>query len=324
MELVSARTGKRYARQVIPTIYHVNSAVHGDYRGVVLTAANVTAYTRTVLFAAGGSVALKWALDAALDAIITSRPHYRPPRPPRGPRTAPKRIARTTIYGAHSTRRTLTYARPPSTVVAKRRGGRSAGTSLDIGGRLAALLPYNWKLPLPNISLLYVSAEQMAMITSAFKYGVGGCLALLLLAPTVTAGGAVVGQSLAAARRVAGAVVAPVATLASKLLPGPRYITVDGYRVPLEAVSYRAPTNPAPTPAGAATAGGGSIYSRWVRAQDAKKKTTRKVAARSPPPVPRQQQHSKPSGWLADAPTLVKPRCPLRNFVDFPIRSEEL
>jgi len=110
-----------------------------------------------------------------------------------------------------------------------------------------------------------------------------------------------------------------VATLASKLLPGHRYITIDGYRVPLESVSHRAPT-----PAGAATAGGGSIYSRWVRAQDAKKKTTRKVAARSPPPVPRQQQHSKPSGWLADAPTLVKPRCPLRNFVDFPIRSEEL
>ena len=336
MELVSARTGKRYARQVIPTIYHVDSAVYGDFRGFVLTAANVTAYTRTVLWAAGGSVVVKWALDAALDAVTTSRPNYRPPRPP--PRRPLRRIARTTIYGAHSQRRTTTPARPAP---AAKRGGtrrrvtRSTGTggSFSVSDRLVALWPHNWKLPLPNISLLYVSAEQMAMITSAIKYGVGGCLALLLLAPTLTAGGAVLGQaipqSLSAAGRIVGAIVAPVVTLTSKLLPRQRYITIDGYKVPLDSVSYRAPASPSPAPlaAAAASAGGsgGSIYSRWVRAQDAKKKKTRKIAivsAPSSPPPPRRR--SKPSGWLADAPPLVKPRCPLRQIVDFPIRSDNL
>ncbi len=329
MELISSETGKRFARQLIPTIYHLDSTLYDGYQGIKLSNTNVSDYTQNILLSGGLSVGVKWGLDRLLDYIATTQPNYKPPRqPPRPPR---RRSTPTTRRSPTATRR-----KPP----AFKNTQTSPRQSTKSNGRLAALSPQNWKnIPRPTLS---VSSEQVSALVKTLKYGAGGYLAFLLFTPTMRGGVSVlqrvVPQSMAVLKTAAGVVTSlppAVGSIASRLLFfRKKYVVVDGYKVSLDSASFQTP----PQPVAAAKSNnrnlpGGSLYSRWIRKREQQKKQTKTSSSSSSstknrPAAPRSStpHYKRPKdGWLADAPPLTKARCPLRDFgVPLFVKNEDM
>lgn len=320
MELISSRTGKRYARQLIPAIYHLDSTLYDGYQGIKLTSTNISTYTNNILAASGASVALKLGLDRLLDYIATTKPNYRPPRqPPRPPR---RRHTPTNYRASTASKRIPVY-----------KNSRLSHSKRSDSGRMSIVDLQPWrKLPRP-------SSQQVSALVRAVQYGVGGYLAWMLFTPTVHGGVTVLKQvvptSMAVLRTAAGvakSLPSAVGSLASRLLffRG-KYIVVDGYKVSLDSASFQSPQPAAASSNNRDPPTGGSLYSRWIRKREQQSKQTKassssNVKSRTVVVPRRINRRTRPKeGWLADAPPLSKARCPLRDLgVPLPVKNEAM
>ena len=284
MELVSTRTGKRYAREKMDLIY-IDATLINGYPG---HGGNITAeHTTNILLASGGVVGLKWGLDRLLDFISSTKPNLKPPRPPRPPRPPPT-IARTTIYTPkphHTTR----IVRPVKKSVPRQNKP--------------------WSVPKPMLSLSTLSDEQIRVMKKTVQYGMSMCLAWLLVTPTVRIGVSlaknIIPQSIAVAGKVMqgtiSTLVYPVHTLASRLLfRQQQYMEIDGVKVSLSSPSFDT-KHVTTTP------------DRYSTSRPKRKSPVKKGSIRRPK-TPRMK------GWLSDIPrSLDAPRCPLRDYIDIPV-----
>ena len=300
MELISTRTGKRYAREKMDLVY-IDATLIDGYPG---HGGNITAeYTTNVLLASGGALSLKWGLDRLLDFIASTKPNLKPPRPPRPPRpSSSNHRPRATIYGRNSKNIRSIH---------KSKYHHTTRTVRPVKKSIPRQNSKSWTIPKPNLSLPTLSGEQMRVTKKTIQYGVSMYLAWLLVIPTVKNGVSlakhIVPQSIAVAgKAIQGTIstlVYPFHTLASRLLHRQqRYIEIDGVKVSLTSPSFNTKhtaTTPTPRPP--------------TRTSPVKKGSTMKQRSKS----------QKTKGWLSDMPrSLDAPRCPLRDYIDIPVREK--
>ena len=167
-----------------------------------------------------------------------------------------------------------------------------------------------WTIPKPNLSLSTLSGEQLRMAKKTVQFGVSMCLAWLFVIPMARNGVSlvknVIPQSIAVAGKVIhgtiSTLVYPVHTLASRLLfRQQQYMEIDGVKVSLSSPSFDT-KHTTPTPDG---------YS------------VPRPSRKSPPVKKGSTKRSQTKGWLSDIPrSLDAPRCPLRDYVDIPVREK--
>jgi len=352
-ELVSAVTGKRYARRLISGVYHPDTVLldgDGGHAGVNATAAA----TAQVVAGSALAVALKVGVDWALDrfAHIIDRP---PPPPPA--------IVRTRIYGEGDWRPPPPPPSPPPSppAAAAAAAGTRSRRQRPAPPPPTALVPYRvpWRVR-AAACLAQVAAWTTTPAHVAAAGAVGGLAwAAWVAGPAAVALLQAVPQSAAVAgsraRALAAALLATQAQRREqrrlrrdghaeeeKRRPGRRkeqeagrergrveeqatyYTTVFGDKVPLwSGVDV---TQPPPTSSFSASSPASSPPP-LLPPQPQPTQEPMPSARNDPPPVPatarggrtlpgpREALSRALRSLLADAPALGKPRCPLRNLI---------